>query len=699
MTDTATTFDPWVSPGPPSARKLPTLVAAQGETFVDNYAWLRERENPDVLRHLQAEDEWAEAVMSPTAKLQSCLYEEMLGRIRETDVNVPWRMGAWLYYSRTEEGKQYPIICRKRDENAEEEILVDLNRLAEGHEYLALGDFEVSDDGTLLAYSLDFSGFRDHVLFIRDLRDGKLLEETIEHVSSVSWAADGRTFFYVTEDEAKRPCRAWRRVVGSGVSELLLEESDELYRMWITRSRSEAYLFLSIASATTSEVRYLEADRPEGEFRVIEPRAEGVEYYVDHRGSRFWILTDDLGKNFRLVNAPVRNPGRCSWDEVLPHRADVKIEEIEIFRGHLVVVERESGLDQFRVIDLESGEQHRIAFPEPIYSAAAGKNRVFETTRFRLAYESFVTPLTIFEYDMKTRKMTLLKETEVVGEFDPGRYVSERLFATAADGTRIPISLVRRRDLDPAGKNPMVLYGYGAYGHALPVVFSSNRLSLLDRGVVYAIAHVRGGGEMGKGWHDAGRMENKRNSFTDFIAVAEHLIATGATARDSLVITGASAGGLLIGAVLNERPELFAGAILHVPFVDVINTMSDPSLPLTVGEYLEWGNPNVEREFRWMRAYDPYLNIRRADYPPMLVHTSFNDSQVMYWEAAKYVARLRDLKTDDIPLLLKVNMAGHGGASGRYDLLREEAFDLAFILERLGMRATCERAEEDLRSA
>ncbi|HVR43408.1 MAG TPA: S9 family peptidase [Thermoanaerobaculia bacterium] len=687
MSDAAIPLGDPEAPRPPRAARVPRIVSIHGRTVIDDYAWFRDRSNPDVHAWLEAEDAFAEAVMRPAGGLQEKLYGEMLGRIRETDVNVPWKMGDWLYYSRTEEGKQYSIFCRRREEpEGEEEVILDLNELASGKEYLSLGELDVSDDGSLLAYSLDYTGFRQYTLYVRDLASGRLLSDQLERVSSIAWAADGRTLYYVVEDEAKRPYRLYRHAIGGPADELLYEERDPLYRIWITRSGSRDYLFLTSASATTSEVRFLEARDPAGSFRLIEPRREDREYYVDHRGDRFWIITDDAGKNFRLVSAPRSSPGAESWTEVLPHREAVKIEEIEIFENHLVVIEREGGLDQFLVIDLRSGEQHRIGFREPVYSAAAGTNRHFETTRFRLAYESFVTPMTVYDYDMETRELKLLKQTDVLGGYDAGEYVSERLHARAADGTMIPISLVRRKDLDPAGRNPLLLYGYGAYGYPVPVIFSSNRLSLLDRGVVFAIAHVRGGGEMGKEWHDRGKMEWKQNTFTDFIAAAEHLIETERTSPEHLAIIGGSAGGLLVGAVLNMRPDLFRVAVAQVPFVDVVNTMLDASLPLTVGEYLEWGNPNIEAEFRRLESYDPYLNLAKRRYPAILVRTALNDSQVMYWEAAKYVARLRALKADDNPLLLKVNLgAGHSGASGRYDRLREDAFDVAFVLTQLGI--------------
>ncbi|HEY0592232.1 MAG TPA: S9 family peptidase [Thermoanaerobaculia bacterium] len=685
MTNFAIPFELRQPDRPPRPARIPRILSVHGEKLIDDYAWLRDRNNPEVLAHLEAEDAWADAVMQPTERLQQALYEEMRGRIRETDANVPWRMGSWEYVSRTVEGKQYEIISRRRGEGSPEEILLDLNELAEGKEYLSLGDLEVSDDGNFLAYSIDETGSREYTLFIKDLRTGRLLPDRIGRVTSIAWGADGQTLFYVAEDDAKRPYRLLRHRIGRRLDETLYEERDALFRLWVARSRSGEYLFATAASATTTEVRYMRADGGAGAFRVLEPRADGHEYYVEHGRDRFWIITNDRGRNFRLANTPVSHTAREQWSEVIAHREDVKVEEIEIFERHLVVFEREGLVDRLLVIDLESGERHRVAFAEPVYAVSAGSNRVFDTSRIRLVYESYVTPPTVYDYDMERRASIPLKRTEVRGGYDPAEYVTERLEATAADGTAVPISLVRRRDLGP-GPHPLVLYGYGAYGSPSQATFSSNRLSLLDRGIVFATAHVRGGGDMGEAWHEQGKMAAKRNTFSDFIACAEALIAAGYTSPQTLVATGGSAGGLLVGAVLNMRPDLFRAAVALVPFVDVVNTMLDPSLPLTVGEYLEWGDPSIEEQYRWMRGYDPYYGIEAKEYPALLVRTALNDTQVMYWEAAKYVARLRAKKTDDNPLLLKIDMgAGHGGASGRYDRLREDAFDYAFILTRLGV--------------
>jgi oligopeptidase B len=674
-------------PAPPVAPRIPKVDIVHGDRRVDHYFWLREKARKEVTDYLEAENAYTEAALRPTLAFQDALYREMLGRIKETDLSVPYPDRGYFYYSRTEEGKQYPILCRKTGGlEAAEEITLDLNELAAGKAFMALGAYAVSDDGTLLAYSTDETGFREYTLFLKDLGTGDLGPERIEKTGSVAWASDSRTLFYTVEDPAKRPYRLYRHLVGDTRDVLVHEEADERFLLHVSRSRSRSYLFLTAGSHTMTEVRYLASSDPEAVWGLVAPRERDHEYEVDHHDDLFYIRTNDTGRNFRLVTAPVSRPNRSDWREVVPHRENVMLEGVELFASHVVLLEREGGLPHMRVQGLKTPEIHRIAFPEPAYSAFPGTNAEWETTAFRYQYESFVTPTSVFEYDMAHRESKLLKQTEVLGGHDPSRYASERLSAKAPDGTLIPISLVHRKDT--RGDPPMVLYGYGAYGIPIPVTFSSNRLSLLDRGVSFAIAHVRGGGEMGKVWHDEGRMMKKRNTFTDFIAAAEHLLGMGYVSRGGLIIEGASAGGLLLGAVVNMRPELFKAVVSRVPFVDVMNTMLDPSLPLTVGEYEEWGNPLKKDEYDYMKTYCPYTNLEAKDYPTMLVKTSFNDSQVMYWEPAKYVAKLRTLKTDDNPLLLKTNMAaGHGGASGRYDFLREVALDYAFMLAQCGITA------------
>ncbi|MEW6735795.1 MAG: S9 family peptidase [Acidobacteriota bacterium] len=671
----------------PAAKKITKTSTIHSETRVDNYFWLREKTNPEVISYLESENAYTNTMMKSTEAFQETLYKEILSRIKETDLSVPYRESGYYYYSRTEQGKQYQILCRKRgDLNANEEIILDLNELAKGNKFLALGSSQVSPDGNLLAYSLDTSGFRQYTLYVKDLRTGQLLPDRIENSSYAVWANDCKTFFYVTEDHAKRPYRLYRHTLGKSGDELIYEEKDELFRLSVYATKSRAYIIFSVSSFTASETHYLSADRPYDTFKVLLPREAEHRYYVNHHGESFYIRTNQGAKNFRLVSAPVRDPGKENWKEVVPHRKDITLEGVDLFINHYVLFEREDGLVRIRITDLRNGQTHRVDFPEPVYAAFANANPEFNTNIFRFSYQSFVTPSSVFDYNMDTRSRELLKQTEVLGGYDASLYQSERIYATAQDGTRVPISLVYRKDLKRDGTRPMLLNGYGSYGASIPVTFSLTRLSLLNRGVIYAHAHVRGGGDLGEEWHDQGKMLNKRNTFTDFIAAAEHLIGEKYTAKDRLVIEGTSAGGLLMGAVVNLRPDLFKAVIARVPFVDVINTMLDASLPLTVGEYQEWGNPNIKAEYDYMKSYCPYTNLAAKDYPAMLVKTSLNDSQVMYWEPAKYVARLRELKTDKNPLLFKVNMAaGHGGASGRYDALRDNAFDYAFILTQLGI--------------
>jgi len=697
---------------PPAARREPVEQVLHGDRRVDHYAWLRHKENPEVIAYLEAENAYTDAVLKPTAGFQEKLYQEMLGRIQQTDLTVPYTLRGYLYFTRTEEGKQYALHCRRRDAaGAAEEVLLDLNLLAEGHSFLGLESFEVSDDNHLLAYSTDTTGFRQYVLQIKDLRTAATFPERFERITSVAWACDNRTLFYTVEDETtKRSHRLYRHVLGSTEPDpLIYEETDERFRIEVERARSGGFLLLTAASHTASEVRYLPADQPGGEFRLIAAREDNHEYYAEHHPSPpvakyagavantnnglFYIRTNSGGRTFRLVTAPVSDPRREFWREIIPTRPEVMLAGAEVFQSHLVCFEREGGLPYLRIVDLTAdasnalAASHRIEFTEPAYNASVGENPEFSAAHLRFQYESFVTPRSIFDYDIHTRERSLRKQQPVLGGYDPAQYVSERLHATASDGTRVPLSIVRRRDTPRDGSAPLLLYGYGSYGLSVPVNFSSNRLSLLNRGAIYAVAHVRGGGELGKPWHDAGRLKQKRNTFTDFIAVAEHLIEHRYTKTGRLVIEGGSAGGLLMGAVTNMRPDLFRIVINHVPFVDVLNTMLDASLPLTVGEYEEWGNPQISEDYFYMKSYCPYTNLERKSYPTILAKTGLNDSQVMYWEPAKYVAKLRTLKTETNPLLLKINMgAGHGGASGRYDYLREIALDYAFLLTQLGIR-------------
>jgi oligopeptidase B len=691
------------TPVAPVAKQVPVSTALHGDTRTDNYAWLRAKENPEVIAYLGAENAYTESVLKPTEALQEGLYQEMLSRIQQTDLSVPYTIRRYQYFTRTEEGKQYPIHLRRwTAENAADEVLLDLNGLAEGRSFLGLDVFAVSDDDNFLAYSIDITGFRQYTLQIKNLSSGVLLPFRVARVTSAAWASDNRTLFYTVEDEiSKRSYRLYRHILGSSEPDtLLFEEVDERFRIDVERSRSGDYLFLITNSHTTSEVYYLRANDPLGEFKLVAPREDNHEYYVDHhpafagQGDTFLIRTNSLGRTFRMVAAPVADAERRNWRELIPNRPDVMLSAFAAFRAFLALFEREGGLPCIRLVPMESAlssnlleSSHRIPFSEPTYNASLGTNPEFDQSHVRYEYQSFITPRSVFDYDLATRQSTLRKQQPVLGGYDPSLYVSQRLHATASDGTKIPISLVSRRSTPLDGSSPLLLYGYGSYGLSIPVNFNSNRLSLLDRGVIFAIAHIRGGGELGKPWHDAGRMRNKHNTFTDFISSAEFLIAQKFTCSSKLAIEGGSAGGLLMGAVTNMRPDLFRIVISHVPFVDVINTMLDASLPLTVGEYEEWGNPHHLEDYSLMKSYCPYTNLTAANYPAILVKTGLNDSQVMYWEPAKYVAKLRTLKRDANALLFKINMgAGHGGASGRYDYLREIALDYAFLLTQLGIR-------------
>ena len=697
---------------PPVARKDPRAFPLHGHVLQDDYAWLREKESPETLEYLAAENAYTAVVMEPLQSLIDTLYTEMLSHIQQTDVSVPYRDGRFDYYARTEEGKQYPIYCRVPAEAgsaprpippvegfADEEVLLDVNRLAEGEAFMSVGASVVSDDGNLMAYTTDNTGFRQYTLHMKNLLTGETLESLAERVGSVTWVADDRTLFYSVEDEeTKRPYQIVRRVLDAAkqsfsAGEVVWEDADERFNVGVGRTRDGKYLFVEAASHTTSEQWCLAADDPAGPLRCVEPRRDDIEYYADHRDGVFFLRVNDTGRNFRLVTAKVEQCGREHWQEIVPHREDVMLEDVDLFQHFFVACERYQGLPRLRIHNLvgegslaEQGQKapREISFPEPTYTATPGTNREFNVTSYRYGYTSLVTPGSVFEYELATSDSTLLKQLEVPGGFDRNLYASERIFATASDGVRVPISLVYRRDRFERGKNPLYVYAYGSYGYSLPIGFSSNRLILLDRGVVLAYAHIRGGGEMGKPWHDAGRMMQKLNTFTDFIVATEYLVANGYGAKDRVAIEGGSAGGLLMGAVANMRPDLFRVVLSHVPFVDVMNTMLDASLPLTVAEYEEWGNPNEADAFQYMLAYSPYDNVAAKEYPTMLVKTSLNDSQVMYWEPAKYVAKLRSLKTDSNLLLLHTNMqAGHGGASGRYDYLKEIAFDYAFLLWQL----------------
>lgn len=676
------------TPQPPMTTKKTKTTKIHNDTIIDDYFWLREKSNPDVISHLEAENTYADAMMKPTVALQEKLYKEMVGHIKETDVTVPYRWGDYFYYTRTEQGKQYPVYARKKGNlEAKEEVLLDLNEMSKGLSFFSVSVFAPSDDGNLLAYSTDTTGYRQYKLQVKDLRSGQVLPETFERVGYLAWAPDNKTIFFTTEDAiTKRSDKFFRHVLGSEKTDLIYEDKDELFDLVAYRSRDKAIIFVGSESKTSTEYRFLPANNPTAELKIISPREPEHEYDVNHRDGLFYIRTNKGAKNFRVVTAPVANTAQSNWKEMVAHRPAVKIDKVDLFANHMVLSEWEKGLEQIEILDFKTNKTHRVEFPEPVYSASLAQNREFNSAVVRYSYESLVTPDSVFDYDMNTRKTTLLKEMEVPGGFTKTNYKSERVFATATDGTKIPMSIVYRKGTKLDGSAPALLYGYGSYGYSIAPNFSSNRLSLLDRGVVFAIAHIRGGGELGEEWRQAGRMMKKMNTFTDFINSAEFLVKNKYTSSDRLAIQGGSAGGLLMGAVTNMRPDLFKAVVSQVPFVDVLNTMLDASLPLTTSEYIEWGNPNDKAAYEYMKQYSPYDNVGRKNYPATLVKVSLNDSQVPYWEGAKLVARLRTMKTDNNPLLLKTNMgAGHGGSSGRYDYLREVAYDYAFMLWQMGI--------------
>ena len=676
------------TPVPPVAKKVPKEIVTHGDKRVDDYFWLREKTNAEVIAYLEAENAYGEAVTRPQQPFRDRLYKEMLGHLQETDTSAPVRRGEFFYYQRTEKGKNYPIFCRKHGSlKAREEIILDQNALAEGHKFFSLGVFEPSDDNLLLAYTTDSTGYRQYTLHIKDLRSGKLLPDQFERVDEVVWATDNKTIFFVTENEVtKRQDEFHRHTLGSASAERVYFEPDELFDLSVDRSRDRAFVFLTAESKLSTEVRFLPAGQPDAPLRLVQPREPDRKYFVTHRRGQLYIRTNDKAKNYRVATAPVEHPGTADWKEFIAHNPAVKIDDLDLFAGHAVVSERENGLERIRIINLENQQSHAIELPEPAYDLAVDINPEFDTAVLRYRYQSLVTPSSTYDYDMNSRQRTLVKQIKVPG-YKPANYVSERIFATASDGTKIPCSVVYKKGMQRNGRNPLFLYAYGSYGYSVATTFSYSRLALLDRGVIFAMAHIRGGGEMGEVWRDQGRMMFKRNTFTDFIACAEHLIREQYTSADRIAIQGASAGGLLMGAVANMRPDLFRVVIAQVPFVDVLNTMLDASLPLTTSEYIEWGNPNEKAEYDYMKTYSPYDNVARQNYPAMLVRVSLNDSQVPYWEGAKFAAKLRALKTDQHVLLLKTNTgAGHGGASGRYDALHDLAFDYAFVLGELGIK-------------
>ena len=671
------------------ARQIPKVDTLHGEVRVDDYFWLREKTNPEVTAYLEAENAYTTQKMKHTEALQDKLYQEMLGRIKETDLSVPVFDTGWWYYSRTEQGKNYPIFCRKRGSlSAPEEVYLDQNALAEGKKFHALGGVDVSPDGETLLYLEDLTAFREYTLYVKDLKSGKIVDQIPNVWNGTAWANDNKTFFYMTADSAKRGNTVWRHVIGTAREQdaKVFQEDNVLNNVGVQRSRSGKYVFITADGFTSSEWRIIPTASPTSEPRVVAARRPNVEYSVDHADGFFLVLTNDSATNFRIVKAPEDNPGPANWVDWLPHRDSVFVEGVDAFKNFVVVSERSGGLRRLRVADLKNNKTHYVTFPEKAYGVFPAGNPEFNTQTYRFNYSSLVTPNSVYDYDLATRKRELKKRQEIPSGYDANSYEVQRFMAPARDGVSVPVSVLLRKGTKLDGSHPLLLYAYGSYGFTLEPTFNSSVLSMVDRGFIYAIAHIRGGQEMGRRWYDDGKMLNKKNTFNDFIDVGEELIRRKYTTSERLVANGGSAGGLLMGAVANMRPDLFRAIVADVPFVDVINTMRDASLPLTAQEWEQWGNPAVPEQYAYMRTYSPYDNVAAKDYPWMLVTTSLNDSQVMYWEPAKWVARLRSLKTDQNPLYLKTNMAGgHGGSSGRYERLHEAAFRYAFMMDAVGL--------------
>jgi len=677
---------------PPVAEKIAKELTIHGDTRVDNYYWLNERENPKVIEYLEAENAYKDAVMKHTEVLQEELFNEIIARIKQTDISVPYKDNGFYYYTRYQEGGEYPIYCRKKGSlEAEEEILLNVNEMAEGYDYYSVAGHSVSTDNKLIAFGVDTVSRRKYTIYFKDLTTGELLPDKIPVTSGrATWANDNKTVFYAAKDETTlRSYKIMRHVLGTDVSQdkKIYEEKDITFGTYVYKTKSKKYIIIASSQTLSDEYRFLDANQPMGQFKIIQPRERGLEYSMDHYKDKFYIRTNYKAKNFRLMETSIGKTTKENWKVVIPHRDDVYLGRFEIFKDFLVVSERIKGLPNIRIIKWEDKSEHYLDFGEETYSAGISANPEFDTDLLRYRYTSFTTPSSVFDYNMNTREKELLKQQEVLGDFDSNNYHAERHYATAKDGTKVPISLVYRKGLEKNGDNPLLLYGYGSYGSTMNASFSSVRLSLLDRGFVFAMAHIRGGSEMGRYWYEEGKLLNKKNTFTDFIDCGEYLIAEKFTNPDKLFAMGGSAGGLLMGAVLNMRPDLFKGIIAGVPWVDVITTMLDDSIPLTASEWDEWGNPNNEEYYWYMLSYSPYDNVAAKDYPAMLVTTGLEDSQVQYFEPAKWVAKLRALKTDNNILLLHTNMgAGHGGVSGRFRRYRETALEYAFMLDLLGIK-------------
>lgn len=676
-----------ILPSPPKAAIRPHAMTMHGHTRIDNYYWLNERENPEVIAYLEAENQYADACLKHTEPLQEQLFKEITSRIKQDDNSVPIKIRDYYHYTRFEEGKEYPIYCRKKHSlEAEEEVILDGNVLAEGHAFFEIGEVSLSEDDRLLAYSVDIVSRRIYTVYVKDLQTGEIVGEPIENTSgNVVWASDNKTLFYGVKDETLRPCKIMRHQLGTNPSDdvMVFEETDETFVTYISKTKSRKYLIINSESTLSSECRILESDRPENSFRVFQERQPDMLYGIDHYGEHFYIQTNaDGARNYKIMRTLINQTGKANWEEVVAHREKVMIEGFTIFSKFFVIEEREGGLVKIRVKTWDGQTDYYIDFGEPTYTAGVGANPDFDAVTLRFAYTSMTTPSSVFEWDMERRTKTLLKQQEIVGGYNPEEYVTERLMAPSHDGVLVPISIVYKKELAKNGQNPLVLYGYGSYGSSMDAYFSLARLSLLDRGFVWAIAHIRGGEEMGRQWYEDGKMLHKKNTFLDFIACAEHLINIGYTSSQKMFAMGGSAGGLLVGAVVNMRPDLWKGVIAQVPFVDVVTTMLDESIPLTTGEYDEWGNPNEKQYYDYILSYSPYDNVEAKDYPAMLITTGLHDSQVQYWEPAKWAAKLRALKTDKNPLYLKTEMDyGHGGASGRFEGYKEVVLEYAFMLD------------------
>jgi oligopeptidase B len=678
-------------PTPPTATKISHELSMHGITRNDPYYWLNDRDNPDVIAYLQAENEYTKKYMEHTDALQQKLYDEMLGRIQQTDISVPYKMNGYYYYTRFEEGQEYPLYCRKKESlDGAEEIMLNTNEMAKGFAFYQVGSWQISSDNNLLAFSVDTVSRRQYTIYFKDLTTGQIQDQIIPNTSgNMAWANDNKTLFYSIKDESLRPYKILKHTLGSDYlsDALVYHETDPTFNSFVYKTKSREYVMIGSTSTVSAEYRYIPSDKPDAEFIVFEPRQRDLLYGVDHFGPDFYIRTNYDAQNFRLMRTPVEKTGIANWTEVIAHRQDVLLEDFDVFSQYLAVSERKEGLIQLRIMSWNGDVDYYVDFGEPTYLAYLSTNLDFDTDNLQYGYTSLTTPNSVFEFNMSSREKKLLKQQEVVGGYNADDYVSERVYATSHDGVKVPVSLVYKKGLVKDGSNPLVLYGYGSYGASMDAYFSSSRLSLLDRGFIWAITHIRGGEEMGRQWYEDGKMLKKKNTFHDFIACGEYMIREGYTSPDNMFAMGGSAGGLLVGAVANMRPELWKGIVAQVPFVDVVTTMLDENIPLTTGEYDEWGNPNDKAYFDYMLSYSPYDNIEAKEYPALLVTTGLHDSQVQYWEPAKWVAKLRDTKTDKNTLLLQTNMEfGHGGASGRFERLKEAALEFAFMMNELEMK-------------